>query len=40
MTVPQSSLLTRVALSAMSLALRYWPEDSRRWEKFRSRGRR
>jgi hypothetical protein len=31
MTVPQSSLLSRVAVNSMDLALRFWPESSRRW---------
>ena len=31
MTVPQSSLLSRVALTSMDLVVRLWPESSRRW---------
>jgi hypothetical protein len=31
MSAPQSSLLTRVAVNSMDLALRFWPESSRRW---------
>lgn len=31
MSVPQNSLLMRMAVSSVDLAVRYWPEKSRRW---------
>ena len=31
MNTPRTSLLTRVALSSMVLALRFWPENTRQW---------
>ncbi|MGB2666340.1 MAG: hypothetical protein WAK48_20225 [Candidatus Acidiferrum sp.] len=31
MSVPQNSLLMRMAVSSVVLAVRYWPEKSRRW---------
>jgi len=31
MSAPQNSLLTRMAVSSVDLAVRYWPESSRRW---------
>ncbi len=31
MSAPQNSLLTRVAVSSLDLAVRHWPENSRRW---------
>ena len=40
MSVPQNSLLTRIAVSSVDLAVRYWPENSRRWGKSPNRDRR
>jgi hypothetical protein len=31
MSVTQNSLLRRIAVSSVDLAVRYWPENSRQW---------
>ena len=31
MSTPQNSMLTRMAVSSVDFAVRYWPESSRRW---------
>ncbi|MGB7727533.1 MAG: hypothetical protein WBL50_05850, partial [Candidatus Acidiferrum sp.] len=31
MSMPQNSLLTRIAVSSLELAVRHWPGNSRRW---------